>query len=174
MGDSAITIVAIFLAAILMFIFPLMTMADKTDDATSLTIKSATTEFTNQVRTKGYLSQEDYDNFVLTIAATGNSYDTDITVMKLDANPAKKVQGSTVTIGENVYYVMYTTQVLEALNNTSKLLALSEGDIITVKVENTNTTISGQLRNFLYKVTGNTDGIIAAEASGMVTKTYGS
>ena len=32
MGDSAMTIAAIFLAAILMFIFPLMTMADKNDD----------------------------------------------------------------------------------------------------------------------------------------------
>ena len=91
MGDSAITIVAIFLAAILMFIFPLMTMADKTDEATALTIKSATTEFTNKIRTTGSLSQKDYDNFILTLAATGNSYTPEITIMKLDTNPANKV-----------------------------------------------------------------------------------
>ena len=60
---------------------------------------------------------------------------------------------------------MYTTQVLESLP-----LSLSEGDIVTVKVENTNNTIAGQLRNFIYKVTGNTSGTIAAEASGMVSK----
>ncbi len=165
MGDSAITIVAIFLAAILMFIFPLMTMADKTDDATALTVKSATTEFTNEVRTTGYITQENYDNFILTLASTGNSYDPEITVMKLDANPAKKEQGATTTIGENIYYTIYTTQVLEQLP-----LVMSEGDIIKVKVQNTNNTIAGQLRNFMYKVTGNTSGTIIAEESGMVSK----
>ena len=173
MGDSAITIVAIFLAAILMFVFPLMTMADKTDDATALTVKSATTEFTNGIRTRGFISQEDYDNFVMSVAATGNSYDVDMTVLKLDANPAKKNQG------DNIYYTMYTTQVLEAIENEESgengkgLMALSEGDIVTVKVQNTNTTIAGQLRNFFYRVTGNSNGAIVAEASGMVTKTYG-
>ena len=32
MGDSLMTIIAIFLAAILMFVFPLMSMSDRTDD----------------------------------------------------------------------------------------------------------------------------------------------
>ena len=59
MGDSAVTIIAIFLAAILMFVFPLMTMADKTDDVSQLAIQNATTELTNKIRTTGYLSQDD-------------------------------------------------------------------------------------------------------------------
>ncbi len=165
MGDSAVTIIAIFLAAILMFVFPLMTMADKTDDATQLAVQTATTDFTNKVRTTGYLSQEDYDNFILTLAATGNSYDPEITIQKLDENPAKKTSGSTTTIGDNVYYTMYTTQVLEALP-----LSLVEGDIISVNVRNTNTTIAQQLRNFMYRVTGNESATIVAQDSGIVTK----
>ena len=32
MGDSLITIIAIFLAAILMFVFPLMSLSERTDD----------------------------------------------------------------------------------------------------------------------------------------------
>ena len=64
MGDSAVTIIAIFLAAILMFVFPLMTMADKSDDVSQLSIQNATTDFTNKIRTTGYLSQDDYDNFI--------------------------------------------------------------------------------------------------------------
>ena len=166
MGDSLITIIAIFLAAVLMFVFPLMTMADKTDDVTSLTVQTATTEFTNKARTTAYISQEDYDNFVLTLASTGNAYEPEITVQKLDENPAKKSNSYTTTIGDNVYYTMYTSQVLESLP-----LSLKEGDIISVSVKNTNNTIAGQLRNFMYKVTGNTAKTIAAESSGMVTKT---
>ena len=61
---------------------------------------------------------------------------------------------------------MYTTQVLEQLP-----LSLTEGDIVTVNVENTNKTVAGQLRNFMYKVTGNTTGNIVAQESGIVTKT---
>ena len=166
MGDSAVTIIAIFLAAILMFVYPLMTMADKTDDVSQLAIQNATTEFTNKIRTTGYLSQDDYDNFILTLASTGNAYEAEITIQKLDQNPAKKANGETVTIGQNVYYTMYTTQVLEALP-----LNLVEGDIVTVDVQNTNTTIAGQLRNFMYKVTGKTSGNIVAKESGIVTKT---
>lgn len=166
MGDSAVTIIAIFLAAILMFVFPLMTMADKSDDVSQLSVQNATTDFTNKIRTTGYLSQDDYDNFILTLASTGNSYNAEITVQKLDQNPAKKSSGDTTTIGESVYYTMYTTQVLEQLP-----LSLNEGDFVSVNVENTNTTIAGQLRNFMYKVTGNSSGNIVAQESGIVTKT---
>ena len=166
MGDSAVTIIAIFLAAILMFVFPLMTMADKSDDVSQLSVQTATTDFTNKIRTTGYISQEDYDNFILTLASTGNSYEAEITVQKLDQNPAKKNSGDTTAIGQNVYYTMYTKQVLDSLP-----LSLTEGDIVSVNVQNTNTTIAGQLRNFMYKVTGNSTGNIVAQESGIVTKT---
>ena len=166
MGDSAVTIIAIFLAAILMFVFPLMTMADKSDDVSQLSVQTATTDFTNKIRTTGYLSQDDYDNFILTLSSTGNAYDAEITVQKLDQNPAKKSSGDTTAIGQNVYYTMYTKQVLDSLP-----LSLTEGDIVSVNVQNTNTTIAGQLRNFMYKVTGNSTGNIVAQESGIVTKT---
>ncbi len=168
MGDSAITVVAIFLAAILMFVFPLMTMADKKDDVSTLSIQTATTEFTDNIRTTGRITQENYDNFILTIGATGNSYDVEMTVHVLDENPAKKSARQETTIGDNVYYTMYTTQILDTLK-TSPTLALKEGDIVSVSVKNTNTTIAGQLRNFMYKVTGNNLSSIAASSSGIVT-----
>ena len=169
MGDSAMTIVAIFLAAILMFVFPLMTMADKEDDVSTSSIQTATTEFVDSVRATGKLTQDDYDNFVLTLAATGNSYDVEITIQVLDENPSKKSSSGSDTIGDNVYYTMYTTQVLEEIS--SGYMALKEGDIISVDVENTNTTIAQQLRNFLYKVVGSDSSSIAASASGIVTAT---
>ena len=166
MGNSATTIIAIILAAILMFVFPLMTMADKTDDTVKLTVQTATTNFTNQVRNTGYLSQEDYDKFLLTLSSTNNSYDVELVVQKLDENPAKKAGGVNVQIGDNVYYTMYTTQVLDSLP-----LSLKEGDIISVTVKNTNKTIANQLRNFMFKVTGNESKAITAQSSGIITKT---
>lgn len=170
MGDSAMTIVAIFVAAILMFVFPLMTMADKNDDVAQLSVQTATTEFTNTVRNTGKLTQDAYDKFVETLAATGNSYDVEMTIQHLDENPAKKSTQGKETIGENVYYTDYTTQIIDTLGNKGSI-SLKEGDIISVNVKNTNTTIATQLRNFIYKVTGDSSKTITATESGMVTTT---
>ena len=166
------TIVVIFFAAIVMFVAPLMTMADKTDDTVNLSVQSATTEFTNKIRTTGKLTQEDYDNFILTIGATGNAYDVEITLQILDENPKKKTTEGATVIGDNIYYTMYTSQVTDQLAASQKKeISLKEGDNVTVTVKNNNNTIAVQLRNWAYKVTGNDSSPITAEASGIVTKT---
>lgn len=171
MGDSAMTVVAIIVAVIIMGIFPLMAMANEKDSTSNLAVQTATTEFVNTIRTTGKITSNDYDNYVSRLAATGNSYDTEITVQVLDENPAKKTTTGT-TIGDNVYYTKYTTQIEEELaGNPGGIIQLKEGDIVSVKAENTNTTIAQQLRNFMYKVTGNSSSVITAEASGMVTTT---
>ena len=167
MGDTLITVIAIVLAAVLMFVFPLMTMSDRTDDVSQLSVETATTDFVDDVRTTGKLTMDKYSKFVENISATGNSYDVEMELNVLDENPGKKTtQAEKTKIGENVYYTMYTTQVLDSLP-----LSLTEGDIVSVNVQNTNTTIAGQLRNFMYKVTGNSTGNIVAQESGIVTKT---
>ena len=173
MGDTLITVVAIILAAILMFVFPLMTMSDRTDDVSQLAVETATTEFVDDVRTTGRLSMDKYSSFVETISATGNSYDVEMEAQILDENPGKKTtQAEPNKIGENVYYTMYTSQIMDAINPTNgqtRTLALKEGDIFSVNVRNTNTTLSQQLKNFFYSVTGNDTYTIAAEHAGIVT-----
>ena len=91
----------------------------------------------------------------------------------LDENPGKKTtQAEKTKIGENVYYTMYTSQILDTINpsnGVTKTLALKEGDMFTASVKNTNTTLSQQLKNFFYSVTGNDTYTIAAEHGGIVT-----
>ncbi len=173
MGDTLITIVAIGLAAVLMFVFPLMTMSDRTDDVSQLTVETATTEFVDDIRTTGKLTMDKYSKFVENISATGNAYDVEMEIKVLDENPGKKTTQATATkIGENVYYSMYTSQILDSLESTgtqTKVLALKEGDIFSASVKNTNSTLSQQLKNFFYSVSGNDTHTIAAEHAGIVT-----
>lgn len=171
MGDTSITIIAIFLAAILLFIFPLMAMSDRSEDISQLSVQAETTQFVDDVRTTGKLTATKYEKFVETISATGNTYDVELKIQTLDENPGKKTsQVEATKIGENVYYSTYTSQILNELNdNGSK--TLKEGDIFTASVKNTNTTMSQQLKSFLYKVTGNDQYSISAEHSGIVTTT---
>ena len=169
MGDSLMTIIAIFLAAILMFVFPLMSMSDRTDDISQLLVETATTEFVDNVRSTGKLTLDDYDKYVQEISSTGNTYDVEMTAQILDENPGIKTTQAEITkIGENVYQNLYATQIEDRLKSNSTL-KLKEGDIFSVSVKNTNTTISQSLKNFFYKIAGNDTYQVAAQHAGMVT-----
>lgn len=175
MSDTLVTIVAIGLAAVLMFVFPLMTMSDRTDDVSKLTVETATTEFVDEIRTTGKITPDKYSKFIENIGSTGNTYDVEMEVKVKDENPGKKTtQVQNKKIGENVYYSMYTSQILDYINpdtkaGTTKPLILKEGDMFSVKVKNTSSTLSQQLKNFIYKVSGNDTYTISAEHAGIVT-----
>ena len=59
MSDTLITIVAILLAAILMFIFPLLSMSERGDDISQLSVATATTEFVDNARAVGKITMDE-------------------------------------------------------------------------------------------------------------------
>lgn len=167
MGDTIITVIAIFLAAVLMFVFPLMSISDRNDDISQMAVQTDTVEFVNNVRTTGKLTASNYDAFVKKLAATGNSYDVEIEIKRLDENPGKKsAQTATDKVGENIYYSEYTSQIMEKLEKGT--INLKEGDMITVNVKNTNTTIAQTLKNFFYSISGNSTYQIEGQHTGVV------
>jgi len=169
MGDSLITIVAIGLAAVLMFVFPLMSLSEKIDDIAQLSVQTTTDEFVDNIRTTGRITLEDYEKYIQMISATGNSFEVDILVQQLDENPGVKVTQAEMTkIGENVYYNKYTAQVEEELYKNGRM-NLKQGDMVFVTVKNTNETIAQLLRNFFFQVTGEEAYQIAAKHGGIVT-----
>ena len=169
MSDTLITVIAIALAAVLMFVFPLMTMSDRTDDVAQLTVETATTEFVDNIRSTGKITKANYDSFLETITSIGNTYDVEMQVDVKDSNLGKKVsQAQSDKIGENVSYSIYTSQIEDAINNSGTYYC-KEGDIVSASVKNTNQTISQQLKNFFYSVTGNDSYTIAAQHAGVVT-----
>ena len=170
MDDILTAIIGIGLAAILMFIFPLITMSDRTDDLSQLTVEIATTEFVDDIRKLGKITPDDYSKFIENIGTTGNSYNIEIEVKILDENPRRKTIEQQTTVGENVYYSVYTSQIEDVLYKDQEYY-LKEGDIVTVSVKNTNQTISQQLKNFFYTVVGKDTYIIAASHGGLVTAT---
>ena len=121
-GETIVTIVAIFLAAILIGIFPLMSIADRNDDISELAIQTSISEFVDTVRKTGKITTSDYDALVTALYSTGNTYDVNMEIQVLDENPAKKTtQVDETKIGENIYYSVYTTQITEELNSKRKV-----------------------------------------------------
>lgn len=168
MNDTVMSVIAIFLAAVLMFVFPLMATADRSDDISQQAVQTATTEFVDNIRATGKITQTKYDNFVSTIAETGNTFDVEIEAQKLDDTARKKTtQAKSSKVGENNYYSEYTSQILDVMEKNGEY-NLKEGDIVSVTVKNTNKTMSQVLKNFFYSVTGNNTYNIAAQHSGIV------
>ena len=123
MSDTLITVIAIALAAVLMFVFPLMTMSDRTDDVSQLAVETTTTDFVDEVRTTGKITPDKYNKFIENIGSTGNTYNVEMQVQVLDENPGKKTLTlQSDKIGENAYYSVYTSQIEEVLNNNKIII----------------------------------------------------
>ena len=169
MSDTLITIIAIFLAAVLMFVFPLMAVSSNQEDVAQLAVTQATQEFVNKVATKGKITQADYDAYVQVLGVTGNTYEIKMEVQHLDENPGKKTTATSGDlIGENVRYSTFTDDILNGIERNEGQYTLSKGDNVIVTVNNTNTTLAQLLRNFVYKVTGSDTYQIGASASALV------
>ena len=171
MSDTLITIMGIFLAAILMFVFPLMTVSNTQDDISQVAVQSLVSEFVNNAATKGKITQDDYNSFIEKLYATGNTYDVQLEHKIMTTNPNK---GAADQIGENLYYSVYNSTIVDSRDtgvdyNTQYLM--KKGDYIIVTVKNSNTTIGSQIKNFIYSIVGKDSYTIAANASALVVNT---
>jgi len=157
MQNSTSTIIALLVAGIVLFIVPLVSLTDRSDNVAQENVKLIVEEFVSDVKNTGKLTRARFQELQNDLDATGNnSYNIEIQIQHLDENPGKKTAQSNYTkIGENVYYSEYTTQVLKQIGirtdneavSTSDRMILKEGDIITVEVQNTNGTAAQTLKS---------------------------
>ncbi len=173
MGDSLAIVGTLVIAVVLMIGLPMMSYSDRMDDVAEITVQTAISEFVNSARTIGKITVSDYDKLLSSLNATGNTYDIQMEIQVLDENPAKKqnaVLGEGTKIGENIYYSIYTTQIMDELDQ-SGVKYMKEGDILKVTASNSNNTISQMLKNFFYSLSGNDTYSIVGSQSGIVTVT---
>lgn len=169
MSDTLMTIIGIFLAVVLMFIFPLMEMAGKNDEIAQTVTQVAVSDFVNTVAAQGKITQFDYNELIQKLYATGNAYDIQIEAQILDDNPRRATTTATSGLqGEYKYYSVYTNTILDAVNGEKGIYQLKKDDYIIVSVKNTNITIGTQLKNFLYKMIGKDTYTIGTSASALV------
>lgn len=169
MNDTLVTIIAIFIAAILMFVFPLMTIADRNDDIAKQAVQQRTVEFVDKERNIGAITQADLTEYKSKISALGHTFDVNLEVKKIDDNVGKKATWTTSTVvGENVYYSVYTDTIEQQVYGPSGKYTLKEGDILSVNAVNTDVTIAQSLRNTFYAIAGKGTYQISGSHSGQV------
>ena len=169
MSDTFITVIAVVIVALVMFVFPLMAIANQNDDITQTSVQTLVSDFVNTCAKEGKITQNNYDNLIQKLHATGNTYSVELEVQILDDNPSKKGQNINV-IGENIYYSEFTNTIESKLKEDS-VYKMKQGDYILAKVQNTNVTFGTQLKNFMYSIMGKDTIAIEASSSALVTTT---
>lgn len=171
MKNTFITILIIMLVVALLFIIPLLVTSQKVEKVSQLDIETLTSNFVDEIRITGKLTEDRYNKFLKSLSLTENTYDVNMEFKILDKNPDKSsTQMKNDKIGENVYHSIYTTQIEDTLQdeNQKNTYFLKEGDMISVTIRNTNLTLGHQIKDFAYKLAGNDTYNIVATKSAMI------
>ena len=169
MQNSTSTIIAIFVAAVLLFVVPIVTLTTRNDNVTQENVKQIVEEFVTDIKNTGTLTTEKYQNFENRLSATGNTYNIEMEIQHLDENPGKKLtQANYTKIGENVYYSEYTTQILDKILTNGSTITLKEGDMVYVGVSNENSTAAQNLKGSLLNFSNAGEEAVSAKSSGLV------
>ena len=173
MSDTLMSIIGIFLAIVIMFVFPLMELAGKGDEVSQTVVEVAVSDFVNTVATTGQITWSDYNELLQKLYSTGNSFDIQIEAQILDDNPRRATTtASSDVLGEYRYYSVYTNTILSELEKSeNSKYQLKNDDYIIVSVKNTNTTMGTQLKNLLYNLIGKDTYTIGTSSSALVLNT---
>lgn len=144
MGDSLSIIFATIVAAIIMFLFPMLDTWERQDDLSYMAAYTAVVDTVDAVRNTGRLTEEMYNDLVSTLTATGNRFDVKMEHRQYVMAP----DGAGGT--EIVYLNHYTDEILQALETNHEYTEFNTYDYFYISVKNTNVTQSTVLKQNLY------------------------
>lgn len=140
--DSFSKIISIFLAVILMFLSPLLYMAQKQDTMSQLFVSSETTGFIDNIKNSGYVSKSMYEDFIKKIDKTGNLYQIEFTHCHRRVEPLVEVNTNDILHDFSVYYYnTYEAEIFDAFDRDQDYY-FNRGDYISIRVYNRNKTIA--------------------------------
>lgn len=143
-------IIAIILSVVLMFIVPMLYMAQKQDVITQSYVSNKTTEFIDSIKNSGYISMEMYMDYIHKIDATNNLYNIEIVHAKKVVEPLYDDNTGEFLEDNYIYYVnTYQDKILETLDQGVDY-KLSQGDFISIIVVNRTKTIATRLMELFY------------------------
>lgn len=180
MADSgASTIAALCIAGGLLFGVPLVTLSDRVDNVSQQDIQLILDEFVTETANTGKLTKSQYQDLENRIESTGNTYEIELEIWHIDENPGKKTtQANYKKVGENVYWIEYTTQVLPQIGirttdndiiSSNDSITLNEGDIVVAKAKNADSTQAMTLKSSFLGYTNAGEYVIEASSSKMCT-----
>lgn len=155
MKESLSIFITVIVLVLLIVIFPLYNYFERQDDMSYNLVLKSTTEFIDEIRNCGYISQQMYTDYISQIANTGNLYD-----IQLEAYKKVLVRNDSGTEYNEQYLIDYNNDIFsnDVVNGSSSIdnkvikngvYRLNVGDKIFIKLKNSSTTMAGALFNII-------------------------
>lgn len=145
MGDSLSVIFATIVAAIIMFLFPMLDTWERQDDLSYVAAYTAVVNTVDSVRNTGRLTSNMYSSLIETLNATGNRFD-----IQLEHRAAEYVNVPGTSDYKIVYLNYYTQDIENRLNASGEYVDFRKGDYFYISVKNRNKTQATVLKENLY------------------------
>ena len=152
MTDALGKLTAGFLAVLLLFIFPILHMAESQEDTTRLFVLSETTKFVDAVRDTGLISENLLQEYRTKLSATGILYDIEMEHRHKVYHPiySDPYDMSSFTGDYHMAYEgFYTKDILAALLIDN--YRMSKGDYFSITIVNKTHTFAGKIRSLLLR-----------------------
>ena len=170
MGDSLISVFVMFLAVMLMLLFPLLVLAENSESVTQLAAQTITAEFLDAATTAGAIRESDFNVFISSLHGTGSTFEVQLKVRHVDENPNRNaIIISPRTPRGNLSYSVFTSTIMPHIQTATGdgTYILKQGDTVVVTIRNTNRTIAQLIRDIFSTARGR-DYQVGASFSGMV------
>lgn len=159
MSDTLSKVIALIIAVLLLYIFPVENMLTRQDDTTRVFILNRTTEFVDSVRNLGYITPLMYMQFTRDLASTGNLYNIEMEHRHISIDPVYTDPDDITSFQHDYGYnskALYTDEIIDVLFPETVISSgdcnyyLSKGDTFTVRVSNKNKTMASRIQEMLY------------------------
>lgn len=153
MKDNISIILVSIIAVLLIVIIPFISILDRQDMMSYNVVLTKTKSFVETVRSQGFLTKDEYDNYLYELSKTGNTYKVELEVHKqikiktVDSNGTVKPDEYSVDT-----LIYYTKDVLKKFEINSDIYEFEEGDLFYVHIYNTNITSANVIYNYVSGV----------------------
>jgi len=144
-------IVAILVACVLLFLYPIYSMASKTDSVVQTYVGDQTATLVDSIRSTGKLTYDMYTSYLKRLTSTDNLYDISITHQHAVYYPVYDDDNNATGDVMLKYTNTYEDDILDELYFGSGVYQFSEGDYVSVKLTNTNRTMADIMEGIILK-----------------------
>ncbi len=153
-------VLAFLLCAILLFLVPLLNMLERQDDIAYNVVLTECNRFADICRDTGFITPNQYSDFINRINSTGNLYQIRLSHVKRSVSPIYKQTGGTlaftgeheiihVNIGEEeIMGVLFPINTASPLDK-SRRYKMGMGDLFFVEVKNKGKTMAVAIRDMI-------------------------
>jgi hypothetical protein len=144
-------IITFLLAAIILFLGPLLYMAQKQDAISQVYISNETTKFVDSIKNTGFLTRTMYMDYIQKIDQTNNLYKIEIAHSHKVVEPLYDEDTGTFLNDYDTYYTnTYQDEILGKFDQGEDY-NFSQGDYISVTVVNRSKTLATKLMELFYR-----------------------